>query len=444
MLFKKELQEIVKLVSNTMDTFTTALFLVKGEKLIGLAQHSLSPHIRFPLALPLEDGGILTLALDRETYYQDGLDQKGFEIPYYKEPEEIKTFMSVRLSGGKGLLMVDSKRAYTLTEKHLKLLSQFAHLTDAILERARDLRGKLLSSSKYLMVGEMLRHLHPPASSWDALQEGFSRVMESMGIEEAMVVMENQGETRVVLGYGPLSIQQLNSPLALRGTPWQAVMEGAPCYVHKGPEPAPFIMGIKEARFPSMILVPLEKAKGVLGLASSHPRDLSMEVLDLINILADLLDPSLENLAGPPPEPQSSTGSFFRQLETSAQVEKARGNSLLFVAGKVKNIHELDKKMGIFKVENLLRDMEREMALQLEGQVCIFRGDTLIGYKVHENHRILEASGKALQKNLPLSFNGTKAKLEMAWEVITPGSKKGVEETIQNLIKRLNSGKRFF
>lgn len=443
MLFEKELQEIVKLVSNTMDTFTTALFLVKGERLISLAQHSLSPYIRFPLSLPLEDGGILTLALDKETFHQDGMDQMGFEIPYYREKEEIKTFMAVRLSGGKGLLMVDSKRPYTLTEKHLKLLSQFAHLAEMILERARELRGKLLYSSKYLMVGEMLQHLHPPATSWEDLQEGFSNVMETMGIEEAMVVTDVQGEARVTLGYGPLSIQQLNSPLATRGTPWQTIMEGSPYYVHKGPDPAPFIMGIKEARFPSMIMVPLKETGGILGLASSHPKDLSMEVLDLVNILADLLEPSLTNLATPPPQ-AASFCTFLREIETSAQAEIARGNSMLLAVCRVKNLHDLDKKMGLFKVENLLQEMEREMGHQMEGRVCQFRGDTLVGYRVHGNPRILEASGKALQKNLPLSFNGTKAKLDLAWEVITPTTKKGVEEIIQNLLKRLNSGKRFF
>ena len=443
MLFEKELQEIVKLISNTMDTFTTALFLVKGEKLIALAQHSLSRYIRFPTSIPLEDGGILTLALDKETFHQDGLDQMGFEFPYYKEPEEIKTFMAVRLLGGKGLLVVDSKRPYTLTEKHLKLLSQFAHLAEMILERARDLRGKLLYSSKYLMVGEMLKHLHPPAASWEELQEGFSQVMEDMGVEEAMVVMNNQGANQVILGYGPLSIQQLNSTLATRGTPWQNITDHTPYYVHKGSEPIPFIMGIKEARFPSMIMVSMKEIGGILGLASSHPKDLSMEVLDLVNILADLLEPSLKNLISPPPKP-ASFATFLQELETSAQAELSRGKSMLLVVCKVKNIHDLDKKMGIFKVENLLKDMEKEMGHQLEGRVCIFRGHTLIGYKTHSNHKMLEASGKALQKNLPLSFNGTKAKLDMAWDIINPNTEKGVEETIQHLLKRLNSSKRFF
>ena len=444
MLFKEELQEIIRLISNTMDTFTTALFLVKGEKLISLAHHSLSPRIRLPMALALEDGGILTLALDKEYFFQEGLTEKGFELPYYSESEEIKAFMTVRLAGGRGLLMVDSKRSYTLTEKHQKILGHFARLVELILDRARDLRGKLLYSSKYLMVEEMLNHLHPPLASREKLQEGFSRVMEMMGVDEAMVISEERDNPRVLLGYGPLSTQHLDNPLPIRGTPWQSVMEGNSPYVHRGQEKAPFIMGMKEARFPSLIIVPLNKGAGLLGLASREPKDLPVEVLDLVNILGHLLEPSLANLQAPRETPSFSL--FSRELKEVMERELGKGNSILLAACKVKNLSDLDKKMGIFETERLLQDLEREMATQLEGKACVFRGDVLVGYRVHGNAKFLEASGKVLKKHLPISSpaNGTKAKLEIEWELVTPSKKRDAEEAIQHLLKRLNSSKGLF
>ncbi len=441
MLFKEELQEIIKLTSNTMGAFTAALFLVKGEKLIALAHHSLSPNFIYPLVIPMENGGILTLALEQEAFFLDGLDQKAYDIPYYRNEEEIKAFMAVRLSGGKGILMVDSNKSYALTEKHHKLLAHFAQLTDMLLERARDLRGRLLYSSKYLMVEEMLRHLHPPTSSREKLQEGFASVMETMKVEEAMVVSQEGQNTKVILAYGPLSVPLLDSPLTTRGTPWQKVLEGAPNYGHSDKEPGSFIMGRKEARFPSMIIVPIKGIHGALGLASSTPRALPMEVLDLVNLLADLLEPSLKG------EPASSQATlsftkFWEELEEKTKEGGSRNLSLLLLMCKVKNIQELDKKLGILETEKLLQGVEKELKNHLE-KVIFFRGESFLGYKWNENSRILEASGKALQKNVPIAFNDSRAKIEVAWEVLTPSGKKSIEESLRDLTKKLNSGKKF-
>ncbi len=444
MLFKEELQEIVKLISNTLEAFTAALFLVKEEKLIMVVHHSLSPHIRHPLGLKLEDGGILTLALDKETFVLEGLDKKRYEIPYYSDHEDVKTFMAARVGEGKGILCVDTKRQYRFTEKHQKLLVHFSHLIDMILEKAKDLRPKLINSGKYLAVTSMLHHLHPPLPTGEQLQEGFSKVMEEMGVEEAMVLYQDRGNLKVALGYGPLSTEYLDRTLPIRGTPWQKVIEKGTPYIHKGKDKAPFIMGIGEARFPSVIIVPMEEIPGYLGLASRGVHDLSIEILDLVNTLAKLLEPNLERMQASTESP--SFPSFAEELEKAMEKVGQGESALLLVACKVKNLEDLDKKMGVFKTEKILRTLEEEFAQSLEGRVCSFRGNILVGYKVHRDTKYLEASGKAMEKNLPLtsSLNGTKAEVKVTWEVIPPSVKKGAEEVMQSLMKGLNQGKGLF
>ena len=444
MLFKEELQEIIKLTSNTLEAFTTALFLVKEERIILVAHHSLSPHMHHPISLKLEDGGILTLALDKDSFVLDGLDKKRYEIPYYSSPEDIKAFMAARVGEGKGILCVDSKRQYRFTEKHQKLLAHFSHFIDTILEKARDLRPKLINSGKYLAVTSMLQHLHPPSPTGEQLQEEFSKVMQDMGVEEAMVLCQGREGFKVALSYGSLSTEYLDRPLPIKGTPWQKVIEKGTPYVHKGKEKAPFIMGIGEARFPSIIIAPLERIPGYLGLASRKEQDLSIEVLDLVNILAKLLEPSLEKAQASSEQPPFPR--FVEDLEKAVEKVGRGENALLLVACKVKNLEDLDKKMGVFQTEKLLRTLEEEFAQSLEGRVCLFRGNILVGYKVHRDIKFLEASGKAMEKNLPLipPLNGTKAEVKVTWEVIPPSKKKGVEEAIQNLIKGLNQGKGLF
>ncbi len=439
MLFREEFQEIVELASNTLEAFTTAFFLVRGNKLALVAHHSLSSHMTSPLFLNLEEGGVLALALEKGAFIANHMDREAYEIPYYNREEEIKAFMAVQVSSGRGLLCVDTKRRYSFTDKHQKLLQQLSLLTGQLLERARSLRPKLVDSGKYLLLREMLQLLASPPSKADDLQGSFSQVIQEMGVEEAMVLLKEGGAFKVALSHGPLSTERLHSFLPIQNTPWEKVWTTKDPFVQRDPKGVPFIVEMKRNTFTSLLIVPLEEMPGMLGMASKNPRGLSVELLDLASLLVFLLESAFKKLKAKPSSKVLSPLDFFHNLEDALNKTQGTESILLLVGCKIKNLEDIDRKRGIREAEKIIKELQEDFTRHLGSPSCLFRGHIIMGYKIHHDKKRLEAEGKAMGKNLPL--NGSKAEIKVAWKLTPLSKKKGSEELMKNMLKELNSGK---
>lgn len=124
------LLNIIKLISNVTDAFTTALFLSdeKSETLSLKAYYTLSKHVIPNASFGYGDGMVGWVARNSKPLIVNQFDHDTKTLQFYSIDEDIKSFMAVPLPGGKGVLSVDSKHKYIFTEKSQKVLYGFTDL----------------------------------------------------------------------------------------------------------------------------------------------------------------------------------------------------------------------------------------------------------------------------------------------------------------------------
>lgn len=121
------LHDFAALAANVTDAYTVALFLVddSGKNLKLAACHTLSDHIPAGLSVPV-DSCMVGLHFSRGTrFHEPYFEGDPMELGIYSQPEEIRAYMTAPV-GGRGLLWMDTKKAYRFTPKSLKLLTDLA------------------------------------------------------------------------------------------------------------------------------------------------------------------------------------------------------------------------------------------------------------------------------------------------------------------------------
>jgi signal transduction protein with GAF and PtsI domain len=129
------LKELIDLISNVTEAFTTALFLVDSaaNKLNLVKYHSLSLHINPETSLQLGDSLIGWVAKNQRPVNIAQFDRDTRNLKMYQRDEKIKSFLAVPV-GEVGVLCIDSKRNYVFTDKDQKILQDFALLVLKILQ----------------------------------------------------------------------------------------------------------------------------------------------------------------------------------------------------------------------------------------------------------------------------------------------------------------------
>jgi signal transduction protein with GAF and PtsI domain len=129
------LQELIQLISNVTEAFTTALFLIDSQqnKLRLQGYHSLSLHIDPETCLQIGDSLIGWVAKNQKAVNISQFDRDTRNLKLYLRDEKIKSFLAVPV-GELGVLCIDSKRNYVFTEKDQKILQTFADLVLQILQ----------------------------------------------------------------------------------------------------------------------------------------------------------------------------------------------------------------------------------------------------------------------------------------------------------------------
>ncbi len=136
------LKEIIQLISNVTDSFTTALFLLDSarNKLNLRSYHSLSLHIDPDTQLQVGDSLIGWVAKNQRPVNISQFDRDTRNLKLYLRDEKIKSFLAVPV-GEVGVLCIDSKRNYVFTDKDQKILHDFSLLVLHILH-AQDVGKK--------------------------------------------------------------------------------------------------------------------------------------------------------------------------------------------------------------------------------------------------------------------------------------------------------------
>jgi len=136
-------QSLVSLLSNILEAYTTALFLVDPKRrLLNLvAAQSLSKFLPENVSLPLEQSGILsqvqkvgqTIHLEK---LQDASSTLMTTLPFYREGEShIKGLLALPVGDGAGVLYVDTKYSWGFNDKQQKWIREIAGVLNELLVR---------------------------------------------------------------------------------------------------------------------------------------------------------------------------------------------------------------------------------------------------------------------------------------------------------------------
>lgn len=138
----KELDGMMKLLSNVTDAFTSALFLShKDEKLLRLkVYHSLGSSVIEGVKVGLGEGLIGWVASHNEPLNVSNFSQDTRNLLFYSQGEGIKSLLAIPLAirEGIGVLYVDSKRQYQFTHKVQKIVTGFAEQISFIIHRNKE------------------------------------------------------------------------------------------------------------------------------------------------------------------------------------------------------------------------------------------------------------------------------------------------------------------
>jgi diguanylate cyclase (GGDEF)-like protein len=165
-----EIYNLIKLVSNTSEAYTSALFVaVPSCKQLNLRTiYSLTRNINEDTTIDFGTGLIGWVASNAKPLNASKFQYDSRNLPYYlkaeMKAEEIKSFMAVpvmNLSTLLGVLCIDSKRSYVFTEKDQKILSGFADQFSLILQREKKLSSLTEKDEDY----KKLINLHQEITS---------------------------------------------------------------------------------------------------------------------------------------------------------------------------------------------------------------------------------------------------------------------------------------
>ena len=141
MAVDRQLNDITALLSNCLDAYTAAVFVLddRGKLFTLRAFHTLSKHVIPNAQFSPEDGGLIGwVAKTGQPLVLDHFDRDTKTLPYYQSDENIKSFLATPLENYRGVICVDSKRQYVFSSKDQKLLAGFATVIGNALGAERD------------------------------------------------------------------------------------------------------------------------------------------------------------------------------------------------------------------------------------------------------------------------------------------------------------------
>ncbi|MBU0967158.1 MAG: GAF domain-containing protein [Proteobacteria bacterium] len=138
--------EFIELISNTMESYTTSLFLADdsdAEGVILYYYHSLSRNIKKDCKVLNGEGIIGWVFREQKSVLASYFDKRdATTLKFYEKDEDIKSLVAIPLPENHGVLCVDSKKSYVFTEEKEKILKQMAQVLVSIINAEKEINEK--------------------------------------------------------------------------------------------------------------------------------------------------------------------------------------------------------------------------------------------------------------------------------------------------------------
>ena len=203
-------QSLVSLLSNILEAYTTAFFIVDHKKrtMEMVASQSLSKFLPERVVLPLEQSGILaqvqkagqTIHMEK---IQDSTSSLSTVIPFYREGEShIKGLFAAPVGDGAGVLYVDTKYSWGFNDKQLKWIKEISLVLQGLVDR----HACMQQQRGYADIFEFWNRLDDMATRGHSLEEYCRFVVQEcvglLGMEYGFLAMKDADEDvyRVIAG----------------------------------------------------------------------------------------------------------------------------------------------------------------------------------------------------------------------------------------------------
>ncbi len=301
---------ILEVVGNVFEAYTTLLFLKGEDGNYHLSSYfTLGHSVIEDCSIPPGKGLVGWILKNKRPLLVSDFSRETRCLCYYHEKgeEKIKSFMGCPIKGEMGVLCVDTKKTYTFTPRHEKILHQFAELIgDYILEK-KDI-DSLREEERYYRALGIISDLKRTHRTWDSYLYNLLKVISSYtGFTHCLFVARDKRGTGY---YVEKSNERLKGLEELRGEFFN-INDGLIGWVFKnhreimvsgseGEMPVSSLFGkLYMGKFSTIICLPIvvnRKTRGVLVLLDSRPLKISQSLRDFLSLVNKYITMFLEVL----------------------------------------------------------------------------------------------------------------------------------------------------
>lgn len=395
MAIDNPLSNLMDIISNVADAYTTALFVLQpdAETLTLRAQLSLSPQVRSDASFKIGQGVLGRAAFELKTVTMDFSREAAPKLDLYRKKEEIKSLMLIPLVDEdmlKGLLYIDSKEQYGFSTKVQKMMTP---LRQQILWHLEQESSPVSFQGEPADFAALLKWCRFLAESPDlrALSERFVHIPKNIMQMDAMAVVwfDEQGDGRLAAsrGWNPgLKDLALEWGAGLCG---QTAKSGSPVLIGDTKN-RPFVLFHKNenvGNFASLLAVPMNLKRHPAGVVlCATQRVGGLQPVDLGKLLwmttfaaqSPALGASGSALENIPTRRHLHTPHFAAVQSVSVEDEifsPDREISMLSI--HFTNLDTLSRKQGFEASETILNEAASRLSTLLPRPKLIFKaGET--------------------------------------------------------------------
>lgn len=308
---ENNIAELIQLVSNVTESYTTALFIADNyRRILKLWKYySLGDNVNPDTIIPFGVGPIGLVAENRSDFDLTKFSERDSSLlGIYNKSENIKSFFAVPIINAdgnlEGVISIDSKKTFVFSnkdQKNLKLFAvQFANLIHSLrIEKFID-----IETSDIEFLHNFSKNIASAEDIDSILQITFKAIMELIECDSYFISLQSYNNT------GEFSIVASQSHKNLQGLVFSDQYGLAGCVIK---DKKPFLLGNRKEDFGSFVFSPSEslgrvrsflgiplllkdEVLGLICLIDSDEDSFNQRDLQVISIMADHISLALSNI----------------------------------------------------------------------------------------------------------------------------------------------------
>ncbi len=384
--------ELIQLVSNVTEAYTTALFIAdNNRRILKLWKYySLGDNVNPDTIIPFGVGPIGLVAEDRNDFDLTKFSERDSNLlGLYNKSENIKSFFAVpiiNIEGNlEGVISIDSKKTFVFSNKDQKNLRLFAIQFANLLHNLRIEKFIDTETSDIEFLYDFCKKISSADSIDTILEIALEDIMRLIECDSYFISLQSYNNT------GEFSIVASQSHKNLRGLVFSDQYGLAGCVIK---DKKPFLLGNRKEELGSFVFAPSEslgkvrsflgvplllkdEVLGLISLIDSEVDSFNQRDLQVISIMADFMSLALSNIKFQKEIDRLSTSidgltglynfnGLQAQLDKTIQAVSRKRRPLSLLIIDIDNFKEINSSFGhefgndiLLQIADLLQDLQK-------------------------------------------------------------------------------------